>query len=78
MNAVLATLYAAIRDLAIAISPVIPGSAARLRDQMGIPMEERDFAALEDSDRYERLAASGFRLASPTPIFPRLEAPGDA
>ena len=78
MNAVLATLYAAIRDLAIAISPVIPDSAARLLDQMGIPQQERDFAALEDSTRYDRLAASGFRLASPTPIFPRLEAPGDA
>ena len=78
MNAVLATLYAAIRDLAIAISPVIPDSAARLLDQMGIPQEERDFAALDDSARYDRLAASGFRLASPTPIFPRLEAPGDA
>ena len=77
MNAVLATLYAAIRDLTIAISPVIPGSAERLLDQMGIPKEERSFAALEDKSAYERLAGSGFRLAAPTPIFPRLETPGE-
>src|SRR5206468_8853819 len=32
MNAVLATLYAAIADLAIAIQPVIPAGAARLLD----------------------------------------------
>ena len=78
MNAVLATLYAAIRDLAIVIAPVIPGSAGRLLDAMGIPGGERDYAALEDPDSYDRLAASDFRLALPTPIFPRLEMPGEA
>jgi methionyl-tRNA synthetase len=75
MKAVLATLYAAIADLAIAIQPVIPASAARLLDQMGIPLGERDLAALSDADRYRRLAASGFSLPPPSPIFPRLEAP---
>ena len=74
MEAVLATLYAAIMDLAIAIQPIIPASAARLLDAMGVPADERDFAALADDGRYERLAASGFTLAMPTPIFPRLEA----
>jgi methionyl-tRNA synthetase len=34
MTAVLATLVEAIRMLAIAIQPVIPGSAARLLDQL--------------------------------------------
>jgi methionyl-tRNA synthetase len=75
MSAVLATLYAATMDLAIAISPVVPSSAARLLDQMGVPPQERDFAALADPERYARLAASGFTLALPTPIFPRLDAP---
>ena len=78
MTAVLATLCAAIVDLAIAISPVIPASAARLLDQMGVPPGERDFTVLADTGRYERLAASGFTLAPPTPIFPRLEAPEDS
>jgi methionyl-tRNA synthetase len=76
MKAVLATLYSAIADLAISISPVIPASASKLLDQMGIPATERDLAALADEDRYARLAGSGFTLAAPTPIFPRLEPVG--
>src|SRR3546814_5694623 len=48
MMAVLATLYQAIRDLAIAILPVIPASAGHLLDQMDVPEGERDYAALED------------------------------
>jgi methionyl-tRNA synthetase len=78
MNAVLATLYVAIRDLAVAISPVIPEAAARLLDQMGIPESERTLAALGDREAYQRLAGSSFRLASPTPIFPRIEMPVEA
>jgi methionyl-tRNA synthetase len=77
MNAVLATLYVAIRDLAIAIAPVIPRSSARLLDAMGVPAGEPDFAALEDPGGYRRLAESGFRLATPTPIFPKLEMPAE-
>ncbi len=73
MIAVLATLYVAIRDLAIVIAPVIPASSAKLLDAMGVPEGERDYAALEEADSYQRLAASGFRLGLPTPIFPRLE-----
>ena len=64
---------AAIRDLAVAIAPVIPAASAKLLDQMGIPAGERDYAALADAGSYDRLAASGFTLAPPTPIFPRLE-----
>jgi len=75
MKAVLATLYEAIADLAVAIQPVIPGSAARLLDAIGVPAAERSYAALEDDGRYARLATSGFVLAPPEPIFPRLEAP---
>ncbi|HEY0414561.1 MAG TPA: methionine--tRNA ligase [Allosphingosinicella sp.] len=75
MEAVLATLCAALLDLAIAISPVVPGGAARLLDQLGAPAEERDFAALADRERYARLVASGFVLSPPAPIFPRLELP---
>jgi methionyl-tRNA synthetase len=78
MIAVLATLCEAIVDLAIAIQPVVPASAAKLLDQLGVPAGERDFAALADTGRYERLAASGFTLAPPTPIFPRLEMHAEA
>ncbi|PZO88242.1 MAG: methionine--tRNA ligase [Sphingomonas sanxanigenens] len=77
MTAVLATLYRAIAELAIAIAPVIPAGAAALLDQMGVPFEERDHAALVDDDRHDRLAASGFTLAPPTPVFPKLELPSE-
>ncbi len=78
MTAVLATLCEAIVDLAVAIAPVIPAATARLLDQMGVPEEERSFAALADPERYARLAASGFVLEPPSPIFPRLELPPEA
>jgi methionyl-tRNA synthetase len=78
MTAVLGTLYEAIRDLSIAILPVIPEAAGKLLDQMGIPAGERSFASLADGERYARLAASGFRLELPKPIFPRLEVPAEA
>ncbi|QPQ55701.1 methionine--tRNA ligase [Allosphingosinicella flava] len=77
MTAVLGTLYVAIRDLAIVIAPVIPSSAAKLLDQMGIPAEQRTHDVIGDRGGIEALAASGFRLAAPTPIFPRLELPVD-
>ncbi|HEX8379733.1 MAG TPA: methionine--tRNA ligase [Allosphingosinicella sp.] len=78
MTAVLACLCEAIIDLAIAISPVVPAAAAKLLDQLGVPAGERDFTSLTDSGRYARLAGSGFVLAPPAPIFPRLELPAEA
>jgi methionyl-tRNA synthetase len=75
MKAVLATLYVAIRDLAIVIAPIVPAASSRLLDTMGVALGERDYEALEDSGSYERLAGSGFRLAAPSPIFPKLELP---
>jgi len=78
MKTVLATLLIAIRDLAIAISPVIPESTGRLLDQMGISADARDYAAIGDRESYARLAASDFRLAPPSPIFPRIELPAES
>jgi methionyl-tRNA synthetase len=75
MKSVLAYLFIAIRDLAIAIQPIIPTSAGKLLDQLGIPEDERTFAHLNDDTWYDRLRASGHRIAPPTPIFPRLELP---
>jgi methionyl-tRNA synthetase len=77
MTAVLGTLYEAIRDLSIAILPVIPDAAGKLLDQMGIPAGERSFASLVDGERHARLAGSEFRLELPKPIFPRLEVPAE-
>lgn len=77
MKAVLQTLFMAIRDLAIAIQPVVPTKAAALLDQLGIPADERTYAALSDTEWFNRLIASGFTVAPPTPLFPRLELPAD-
>jgi methionyl-tRNA synthetase len=76
MEAVLATLYVAIGQLAIAIRPIIPASADALLDQMGVPAEGRTYQALS-GDWYVRLSESGFTLAPPKPLFPRLELPAD-
>ncbi|MBB6122574.1 methionine--tRNA ligase [Sphingobium subterraneum] len=72
MEAVLAVLYNAIGQLAIAIQPIIPASAANLLDQMGVPAEARTYEGLA-SDWYADLRASGFTLSPPKPLFPRLE-----
>ena len=73
MRVVLLTLFIAVRDLAIAIRPVVPTSADRLLDQMGIPADERNYAALADGAWYNRLVRSGVRLTQPAGVFPRLE-----
>lgn len=75
MTAVLMTLFMVVRDLAIAIRPVVPTAVDNLLDQMGIAADERDFAALADPDWFAKLADSGFSLGQPTPLFPRLDVP---
>jgi methionyl-tRNA synthetase len=75
MTAVLATLVQAIRDLAILIRPIVPASADRLLDQIGVPPGQRTMAALGNAEHYASLAGSDFVLAPPRPIFPKLEPP---
>ena len=75
MKVVLQTLFIAIRDLAIAIQPVVPEKAGALLDMIGIAESERNYADLDNSDWYSGLVESGFTVAKPTPMFPRLELP---
>jgi methionyl-tRNA synthetase len=77
MAAVLMTLVRQVRDLAIAIRPIVPSSIDTLLDQMGVAADGRDFAAIEDIDWLADLTASGFRLAPPVGVFPRLELPAE-
>jgi methionyl-tRNA synthetase len=77
MVAVLMTLFSAVRKLAIALRPVCPESIDKLLDQMGIPEEERNFAALNDDDWLGRLVDSGFTVGQPSGVFPRLELPAE-
>jgi methionyl-tRNA synthetase len=73
MRIVLLTLFCALRDLAVAIRPVVPASADLLLDQLGIPLDERTFAALDDPTWYQRLIDSGHAVTQPSGVFPRLE-----
>ena len=75
MTAVLQTLFMAIRDLAIAIQPVVPEKAGAVLDQLGITADRRSFADLGDAAWYPALTAGGHRIEPPKPVFPRLELP---
>lgn len=72
METVLATLFICIAQLAIAALPVIPGSATKLLDHMGIPANVRNFEYW-GSHWYSPLAESEFQIAQPQGLFPRLE-----
>lgn len=77
MTGVLMVLFRCVRDLAIAVRPVVPMSADKLLDQMGIGEDARDFRALADGEWFARIVASDFRVAQPLGVFPRLEMPSE-
>lgn len=76
METVLATLYICIAQLAVAISPVIPASSAKLLDTLGIPENLRTIEGIR-SHWYSSLAENDHRIIAPAPLFPRLELPVD-
>ncbi len=76
MEAVLATLYVAIGRLAVAIQPVIPGSAAKLLDLWAFRTARGAMQGLSEN-WYADLVSAAFTLAPPTPLFPQLEAPAE-
>ncbi|KEO91449.1 methionine--tRNA ligase [Erythrobacter longus] len=76
METVLATLYICIAQLAVAIQPVIPTSAGKLLDMLGVGEELRTYEAIR-SHWYSPLAESDFQIEKPTPLFPRLELPAE-
>ncbi len=55
------------RQIAILVQPVMPKSAGLLLDQLGVPQNERDFAALGVKGRLK----PSVELPPPTPVFPR-------
>lgn len=74
MKAVLLTLLLAIRDLALAIRPVVPAKAAAVLDMLGVAENARDHADFA-ADWFGASVAAGHRIEPPTPVFPRLELP---
>jgi methionyl-tRNA synthetase len=77
MEAVLMTLFRVVRDLAIAVRPVVPTSIDALLDQMGQAPDARYYAALTDDGWFPSLVASGYKVDKPVGVFPRLELPED-
>jgi methionyl-tRNA synthetase len=67
-------LFICIAQLAVAVLPIIPSSAGRLLDQMGVQIEARSYQGIVNH-WYSPLAESDFRLAQPQGLFPRLELP---
>jgi len=63
--AVLAATLDATRRIALLVQPIIPESAARLLDQLGVAPEARDFAA------FDILVPAGTPLPVPVGVFPR-------
>jgi methionyl-tRNA synthetase len=60
-----------VRQIAILAQPVMPESAAKLLDSLGIPEGERTFAALGGARRI----AAGTALPAPVGVFPRYVEP---
>ena len=67
MGDVLVVLAETIRQIAILVQPVMPGSAAKILDQLGVDLAERDFRVLNGAVRL----ATGQEIAKPEPVFPR-------
>jgi len=65
MGTVLHVLAEVIRHLAILVQPIVPEAASRLLDQLAVPAERRDFAALAAP------LTAGTVLPKPEGIFPR-------
>jgi methionyl-tRNA synthetase len=65
MGTVLYTVAETLRHLAILSQPVMPGSMARMLDQLGVPEEARSFASLGGA------LAPGTALPKPEGVFPR-------
>ncbi len=65
MAAVLRVLVDVMRPVATVLQPVMPGSMGRMLDQLGVPPDARDLAALDTP------CPGGVTLPPPVGIFPR-------
>jgi len=68
LDVILAHLTETVRRLAVLVAPVLPASAARIREQLNLPeatpqLEEAAFGA----------TLAGHQVGKPQPLFPRLE-----
>lgn len=74
MATVLWVIAEVVRHLAIVMQPVTPDSASKLLDQLAVPADRRDFAALGQGGAL----VAGTPLPAPQGVFPRyVEMPSD-
>lgn len=69
LHTVLYVLVETLRLTAIYLAPVIPASAERIFEMMGIPEDFQTFASTKAS------IPAGLVIQSPSPVFPRIETP---
>ena len=69
MGTVLYVCLEVIRQLAIYVQPVMPGSGAKLLDLLGVPADKRSFADIAAP------LAAGTKLPPPSAVFPRYVPP---
>jgi methionyl-tRNA synthetase len=68
MATVLYVLAETLRTLALVIQPFMPEKMAALLDQLAVPADKRDFAALSEGGRL----VPGTALPPPQGLFPRI------
>ena len=69
MGMILATTAEAVRRIALLAQPAMPTACGKLLDQLGVPADARDFAALSTT------LVAHTPLPSPVGVFPRWVAP---
>jgi len=67
METILYVTAEVLRQIAILVQPVMPASAGRLLDQLGMPKDKRDFSKLGAGGRL----TAGTELPPPQAVFPR-------
>jgi methionyl-tRNA synthetase len=67
METILYVTAEVVRQIGILVQPVMPGSAGKLLDQLGVPRDARRFADLGPAGRLK----PGTQLPAPEPVFPR-------
>ena len=73
MNTVLYVLAETIRCLAIMVQPVMPGSAAKVLEQLVIPEDHRAFVHIADTYKLQ----PGTAIPKPEGVFPRIQMEDD-
>jgi methionyl-tRNA synthetase len=71
MATILYVTAEAVRQFAILVQPVMPESAAKLLDLLGVSPDERTFAYLGEKGRLK----AGARIPEPQGVFPRYVEP---